>query len=64
MSKLGTERVNHCAGDMIGKGRDIASRLGDLKNISNGHKQLQAKARAKRALKVIEAVKARTRRWR
>lgn len=54
MSKLGDEFVNHTSGEMVGKGRSLVTQLGYPKQVKNSHKTMSSKARAKRALKVIE----------
>lgn len=55
---------NHTSGEMVGKGRSLVTQLGDPKQVKNSHKTMSSKARAKRALKVIEAVKRTAGRWR
>lgn len=57
------ERVNHTAGEMVGKGKSLVTQLGDPKQVRNSHKTMSAKARARRALKVIESVKITAKRW-
>ncbi len=54
MSKLGDEFVNHTSGEMVGKGRSLVTQLGDPKQVKRSHQTMSSKARAKRALKVIE----------
>ena len=42
------------SGEMVGKGKSLVTQLGSPKQVKNSHKTMSAKARAKRALKVIE----------
>ena len=58
------ERVNHTSGAMIGKGKDIAVRPAERKQIANMSKRVRSRNGARRALKVIEAVKVTAGRWR
>ena len=58
-----TEHVNHTSGAMIGK-KDIAVRGAGSKQIENMGKRVRSRNSAKRALKVIEAVKITAGRWR
>jgi hypothetical protein len=57
------ERVNHTSGAMIGK-KDIAVRPAGSKQIENMGKRVRSRNGAKRALRVIEAVKVTAGRWR
>lgn len=45
---------NHTSGEMVGKGRSLVTQLGDPKQVRNSHRTMGAKARARRAIKVIE----------
>ena len=58
------ERVNLTSGSMIGKGKDIAVRGAGSKQIENMGKRVRSRNGAKRALRVIEAVKITAGRWR
>lgn len=47
-------RSDHSSGEMVGRTRQIVTRLGDKRNTKNGHKTRTQMAKARRALKVIE----------
>lgn len=57
-------RSDHSSGEMVGRTKQIVTRLGDKRNTKNGHKTRTSTAKARRALKVIEAVKRTAGRWR
>ncbi len=48
-------RSDHTSAELVNKDKQIVTRLGDQKNTKNGHKVRTSAARAKRALRVIEA---------
>lgn len=47
-------RSDHSSGEMVGRTKQIVTRLGDAKNTRNGHKTRTQMAKARRALRVIE----------
>ncbi len=47
-------RSDHSSGEMVGRTKQIVTRLGDVKNTRNGHKTRTQMAKARRALRVIE----------
>lgn len=57
-------RSDHSSGEMVNRVKQIVTRLGDQKNLRNGHKTRTQMAKARRALRVIESVKSTVKRWR
>lgn len=57
-------RSDHSSGEMVNRTKQIVTKLGDQKNLRNGHKTRAQMAKARRALRVIEAVKPKAGRWR